>query len=649
LRDLATAFPDSAKDLESAGEWEGPLQVTVEDGANLLSHKTMYRMRGASGETLNVHFASGEQELQSGDVLRVRGMRVRTEIAAADGGTITGTSMAGASMCSPLGSQKSIVLLVNMPGSATPAITTDAIRDIFFASTGRSVSEFWRENSYGKTWAEGDVKGWYTLDANYTCDQYENLRDAAIRAADRDVDFSQYNRVFLVINGLTGGCGWSGLGDVGCGSTINTTEGSFTVSTAWMLSGYFGTRNDGVQLSIHEGGHNLGLSHAASRDFGSEALGAPGIAGTLDEYGDFFSAMGFWNFGHYAAQHKVKLGWITNYPTVSGNGSFVVQPTEGFGNVQALKIQRGTDPSKFLWLEYRQKTGVYDSSLLTQVFSGGLIHYQDSTTNRTHLLDFTPSTTTFSDPALVGTWTDPYTNLSIGVTNPTASALNVDVYYGSVPCVTSPPTVTMSPLNPSAYPGANVTYTVSIKNNDTSSCSPRSFNLSSLVPGTWPTTFAQNTVTVSPAGQASTGMTKAVPLGTAPATYSVDAVVATLSSSIEATANLTVMPTPPPTTPTTPVPLSITVNAPPAPIRNTESISAVVTQGTGGASGATVVFTMVSPSGISTKKATTDSSGTAAWSVKLNPKAPRGSYMVSAQATFGSQTATSTTATFTVQ
>jgi hypothetical protein len=62
-----------------------------------------------------------------------------------------------------------------------------------------------------------------------------------------------------------------------------------------------------------------------------------------------------------------------------------------------------------------------------------------------------------------------------------------------------------------------------------------------------------------------------------------------------------------------------------------------------------VVFTMVSPSGISTKKATTDSSGTAAWSVKLNPKAPRGSYMVSAQATFGSQTATSTTATFTVQ
>jgi hypothetical protein len=359
--------------------------------------------------------------------------------------------------------------------------------------------------------------------------------------------------------------------------------------------------------------------------------------------------MGFWNFGHYAAPHKVKLGWMTNYLTVSGNGSFAVQPTESLGGVQALKIQRGTDPSKFLWLEYRQGTGLYDSTISPLAFGGALAHYEDSITgNKTHLLDFTTNTTSYV-PTLSGTWRDPYTNLSIGVGTPTASALNVDVNYGTVPCVTSPPTVTMSPLNPSAYEGGSVDYTINIKNNDTSSCSPRTFTMSSLVPSAWTTTFTQNTVTVGGASQASTGMKKTVPMGTTAATYSVDAVAASLDSSTQTAANLTVMPTPPPPPPPPPtVPLSITVNAPPYPTRNTENITAAVSQGAA-VPGATVVFTMIAPNGISTKKATTDSTGEASWNFKVNPKAPRGSYMVSAQVTVGSQSVTSSTATFTVQ
>jgi M6 family metalloprotease-like protein len=649
LTNLAAAFPDSAQDLESTGEWEGPLEVTIEDGVNLLSHKTVYHMKGGAGQSWNLHF-EGEPDLQSGDVLRVRGVRVRSEVAALGNGTVTGTMVAGASMCSTLGAQRSIVLLVNMPGTTPPAITTEDVRSIFFGTSGRSVSGFWRENSYGQAWAEGDVRGWYTLDANYTCDQYPSIRDAAVRAADRDVDFSQYSRVFLIINGMGGDCGWAGLSNVGCGSTINTAEGSFTVSTAWMYAGYFSNPDYGVEISTHEGGHSLGLGHASTRDFGDEPLGALGAAGTLDEYGDRFSAMGFWNLGHYAAPAKAKLGWMTNYLTVSGNGSFVVQPTESLGSVQALKIQRGSDTSKFLWVEYRQNIGLYDSMVNPAVFSGALIHYQDSTTgSKTHLLDFTPITTAFTDPPLVGSWTDPYTSLSLRVSNATSSALNLDVNYGgSSPCITSTPTVGLSPLNPSVVEGGNVNYTVTITNNDTASCSPRNFSMTSLVPGAWPTTFAQNTVTVSPASQNWTSMTKTVPAGTVAATYSVDAVANSVSNSISATANVTVMPTPPPPPPTSTTPLLITVNAPPAPVRNTESISAVVTQGQAVA-GATVVFTVVSPSGISTKKATTDSTGSASWSLKLNPKAPRGSYMVSAQASFGSQTATSTTATFTVQ
>jgi hypothetical protein len=47
--------------------------------------------------------------------------------------------------------------------------------------------------------------------------------------------------------------------------------------------------------------------------------------------------------------------------------------------------------------------------------------------------------------------------------------------------------------------------------------------------------------------------------------------------------------------------------------------------------------------------AAASSTGTATWSYKIGPKDPKGAWSAVAQATFNSQTATSNTATFTVQ
>src|SRR5207244_5815032 len=118
---------------------------------------------------------------------------------------------------------------------------------------------------------------------------------------------------------------------------------------------------------------------------------------------DLFSSMGSSNFGHYAAPHKAKLGWITSdMQTVTENGSFACQPTEVTGALHTLKLRRGTETNSWLWLEYRAPVGLFDSTLLSQGFGGGLIHYEDSYTgSRTHLLDFTPQTDTWSDPVLI--------------------------------------------------------------------------------------------------------------------------------------------------------------------------------------------------------------------------------------------------------
>src|SRR5262249_10538783 len=160
-----------------------------------------------------------------------------------------------------------------------------------------------------------------------------------------------YDRIFIVFPD-PGGCSYAGLGTIGC-SSLSSADGFFTASTSWLLATYMTSQSQGTKLAAHEGGHNLTLNHARSRDFGSAALEALGASGTLSEYGDNFSAMGYWNLGHYAAQHKTQLNWMnTNVQTVQGNGTFSLQPYEiSPGSLQALKIQRGTGNDDWLWLE----------------------------------------------------------------------------------------------------------------------------------------------------------------------------------------------------------------------------------------------------------------------------------------------------------
>ena len=195
LANMSATFPESASRLEAAGTWEGEVETVIFDRPDLSTHRTVYRMN-VGGETYDIHFAKDEPVgLKCRDRLQVRGVRVGSNVAAADGNIQT---VAAAGVCNPIGTQSSAVLLVTFPGVPAPSITPAAVYDKFFTTSGHSVSEFWREASYGVTSTTGNVFGWYTLDAVYTCDQYAAMRAAAIRAADRDVNFTQYNRIFIL-------------------------------------------------------------------------------------------------------------------------------------------------------------------------------------------------------------------------------------------------------------------------------------------------------------------------------------------------------------------------------------------------------------------------------------------------------------------
>jgi M6 family metalloprotease-like protein len=683
LVDLAAKFPESASLLETHGTWQGPIEYWIADYPDG-SHKTVRRLN-LDQETVELQFTGPEPAgLTSGSLLVAEGVRLGNVVTvssaslpaettttspetksfrALDGKVstmaVTTSSTTGTQACSTTGVQNTAVLLVTFPGVTLPSnITPQNVSDMFFSPTGQSLDGFWREASYGQTSAAGNVFGPYTLDSSYNnCLRLDLLRDAAVAAAtNAGANFQNYQRIFIVLPDM---CGWTGLALSGC-TSLNSPIGPYTASTAFLNGRWQRSQGEGAQNASHEGGHSLGLAHAQSRDFGTEALGPLGAAGTVGEYGDNFSAMGMdaypFNFGHYAASQKAEvLNWLasgTSYQVVQTSGAWTLSPYEtSQPGLKALKIQRGTGNNAWVWIEYRQPTGNYDPNLCSaacQPFSGALVHYEDSTTGAySHLLDFTPTTDSFDDPALVAgqTWVDPYTNLSITVQSATASGLTVIVNYGATPCTHANPSVSVSPPNPSVPAGSSVSYTATITNNDSSGCAAGAFNLSSDQPNNWPGTFSASSVSINPGQQGTVTMTKTVPAGTLPGTYAVDTTATSALSGSTGTgnANSTVLAA-------STLSVNLTVAASTYAKGQTASITATVLNGVTPVAGASVTFTMTKADGTkSTKTVTTDSTGKAVWSYKVAPKDPKGPYSVTSQANYSSLTATSNPVTFTVQ
>jgi M6 family metalloprotease-like protein len=578
-------------------------------------------------------------------------------------------TFAQTSSCSTTGVQNVAVLLVTFPGATMPAgVTPQSLSDIFFGTTGRSLDGFLREASYGQASATGNVFGPYTLTGSYSsCGDVGGavLTDAITAAIANGVNLNNYSRVFLVFPNIFN-CFWAGYANVGgCSIYYSPTQSFFNASIAYLVADATSDRDMGVEYASHEMGHNFGLLHSGiiTTSTGTDVLGPVGSPGTFwDQGGDYWSTMGELALGLYPSPQRAEvLKWMTptNYQIVQGSGTYTLQPLESSPpGLEALKVQRGTGNNEWLWVEYRQALGNYDSTLFPQPFSGALIHYEDSNTQlgHTYLPNFTPTDLSWNSPALAAgqTWTDPYTNVSVSVVSATPSGLAVNVKYGAQPaptCTQANPTLTVTPLNPSIYPGNSASYALSVASNDSSGCSANTFKLSSTQPSAWPTSFSATAVTLNPGQSASLTMYKTGPSGTPPGTYAVNATAANNSYVGAATANVTVMTAPA-------LAVSIAVSGSSFVARSTIPITATVLNSGTPASGASVTFTLTAPDGsTATQSATTSSTGTAMWSYKLGPRSLSGTYSVVAQAALSSsskratstQTATSNTVSFAVQ
>ncbi len=589
---LAKTFPGEADKIEQYGSLTGVLEVEVEDGAP--GDSQVFRGLRVGGRRLELHLTTAEPDVDSGQLIEVGGFMLGESVVAESVSSPLAKldiNQANAASCSTTGAQRVAVIKVKFPNTG-PSLSNANLSDWMFGSSGETLNRFWQENSAGAAWAEGDVfpagaDAWYTLNREYSCSESSALRDAALAAANKDVDFRNYSRVIIVFTRPSTGCSFAGRASVGC--WVANPDGGSSISYALQVLSSMGSRSSSVQLSSHEGGHQLGLYHSASMDYGGEALGNPSASGSMLEYGDRYATMGFWSSGHYAAPHKARLGWLQNQQVVSSSGTYRLQPyslapNSSGGAMQALKVQRGSGGGKTIWVEFRRRLGQFFSTAVSSPVNGALMHLDNGST-QSLLLDFTPQSQSssgsyyapdFYDATLnVGSsWQDPYTDLKLSVISASDSGLDVQVSYGSTPtCTPASPQVSVSPTSESAdYPAA-ASYQVAITNKDSAGCNSGSFSLSSSAllgsqtTGDISTQLSQGQVTLAP------GASGAVTLSAAPMTappqatnYQIKAMAQRGGNQGAAQAGLVIVP-PPNTAPT------VTITAPANGAKVTEGTS----------------------------------------------------------------------------
>lgn len=631
--------PQALPFIEQPADESGELEVFHVDHVTPSDDYYQHFLNTTKGR-FSLHFAGAAPDFVTGAKIQVRGMKIGNAIVVADRGDIIVTK-AVAVLGNTLGVQKTLAILVNFSNAPTQPYTTAYAQSVMFGTT----SNYDYEASYQQTTLAGAVAGWFTIAATSTTCDYPTIATQAKQAATAaGYVLSNYNRYVYVFPPNT--CAWWGMGSVGGNP-----------SQAWIHTKW------GFTLPVigHEMGHNFGLYHSHSLDCGSTVVASSGC--TVSDYGDYFDMMGGGsNTSHYSAYQKERLGWlnagvsppITTVPTTQGTTTYSIAPMENArdGVPRALKIPRGTACSatnEWFYVESRQAKG-FDTFLSSNanVLGGVLIHkVTEGNTNSSYLLDLTPATSSWSDPALVAgqSYTDPVTGLTIKPLSVGTAGAQVSVTFPASSCVRAKPAVTMTPTGTVwTSAGATTTYAVTVSNKDSCGCSATTFDIGAAVPAGWAASAAR-TASIVPGNTTSSSVTVTTASSAPPTFYPVTvntastmapALITSVAGTIAVATALTVTATTDQTAYTLPTNGNSTIYA---------TIRTKVTSGGAAIAGAAVSVRVTDPANaVTTLAATTDSAGNATVSYALRArKAKKGTYGVSSKATMGTMSSTGTT------
>jgi hypothetical protein len=621
-----------------AATLDGELDVMVEDYADGHSH-TRHYLKTSHGR-VELKFAHQPKGLRSGTRVRVHG-QAQGAVLALDGAN----SVQTLALASPytMGQQNVAVILVNFQDDTTQTKTLADVNTLVFGT----VSNHYKESSFGQTWLSGKVFGWYTIAmSKATCDPYTLATLADQQAAAAGVNLSAYARKLYMFPRT--GCTWSGLGNVGGSATKAWANGSFATITV-----------------AHELGHNLGLYHAQSLDCDVSALGN---TCTTYTYGDTADTMGNYRAAQFNPLEKEQLGWLndgTSPPilTAAASGRYVIEPYSATTvGAKAIKIPRGTNSAgQKLWyyVEYRQPLGV-DSVLGTtgNLTKGVIVRTAvegDPTSSRQ--IDMTPGSSTSSytelaDGALaVGqSYTDAAAKVTLTLAWTASTGAAVDVLLGSAPapaptCTRAAPAVTLVTGATAADAGTTKNYTMTVTNKDSSACAATSFSLARSVPAGWAATLAASSLSLSPGASGSVALAVKSPTTATAGNYGIGVATGSAAGSVH-TANASAIYTVAASTSSTAAITETVGTDKTSYLRGqTVTMSARVLRSGVAVSGASVRFNIILPGGsVTAVSATSGSDGYARGSYRLSKgKGAIGSYTLRADASSGGSSATAST------
>ena len=425
---------------------DGQIEVLIEDYASGTVARHFIHSNGSRRE---LRFSGRQPAIVSGDRVRAKGV-VQPDGAlqlSSDGSNLE--TVAAASV-STTGAHSIVVLLVNFetdPRQPYSVLDAEAVMT--------QVSTHYWLGSYEQTTLAANVFGWFTVAYDTTtCDAMTITRLADEAATNAGIDLAGYGHRIYAFPQLAA-CSWWGVGTVGG-----------TPSSAW-INGTFVKKVVG-----HELGHNFGLHHARAHDCGAAPIGP--ICTDL-EYGNTIDIMGNPSSGNFNLFAKEQLGWVNAgmsppLTVVTESGAYGVAPYEALdGRSKGLKILKsinGAGVATYYYVEFRQPIG-NDAFLLTNPnVTGGVVVAMGSNGDSNRLLDMTPETSSWSDPALVpgARFVDPNSGLIIETLAADANGATVFVTFGTA--VAPSATVALNTASPRSNDVLTATATTFDANGD---------------------------------------------------------------------------------------------------------------------------------------------------------------------------------------